>query len=629
MSLKESRRDFFRTAGSGATVAALGIGSSCSRTSDGSSSNPARQKSWKISREAIESEIKRRADFFLSQRYLVVDYYRIRRQLAYKLPVRSLSLPEVQVPSIGNYPWATWMTWELEERVNSLGWAAEWFGNEAAAQAVAKDLSALAQWPAYRQYEAPDLSSGHAGRILWTALAKWTWLDSDLRSNLQEACHRHFEEILPQSRTTYGNLSSTADIRGLERPYRKLHNIALIGTIAAALTGSRSESADISELNQWIQTLLGANLDFREEGFTEGVAYDGYVLDFVADWMNVISEQQRLPILEHKYFVRFLEESYMLSAPGAAEKVAELGDVEPEEMPFHISAQAKLYPFQPDPVTAWHLRRWKPEWMRAAGLGALHPIVDSLKGKVPADGATNAHYAVVLRNGWELDGLASVVSCCNSPMGHLQKDNGTILIGKAGRWLITDPGYQQYIDGLEREFTLGPSAHNYPVLDDLTQNQKSPRLMTLENSEESLQWTSLDLTHCYPEAAGAKSIVRNVWLSNRDLVIVADQIEATANDTLQYHWHGDPEASWWCQDDGWALIHTDAADLWLTSPQFAISGANIVRLPASRGQLTLSVKTASVAEVVWWIFIVADAPAAFHLAEDEKSLEILGRTFSI
>jgi hypothetical protein len=369
-------------------------------------------------------------------------------------------------------------------------------------------------------------------------------------------------------------------------------------------------------------------LDLREGGFTEGVAYDGYVLDFIADWLNILSGEQRIPVLDHKSLPHFLEESYMLSVPGAAEKLAELGDVEPKEMPFHISAQAKLYPFQPDPVRAWHLGRWRAEWIRSAGLGALQPIVEQLEGEAPEDGVSNAHYALVLRNGWGTDGLAAVVSCCRSPMGHLQRDNGTILIGKAGRWLITDPGYQQYMRGLEREFTLGPTAHNYPVLNHQTQSQKSPRLMTLESISENIHKATLDLTSCYPEELNANSIIRTVWLSGNDLVVTADQIDAKSIETLQYHWHGHPEASWGCQE-GWALVHTEGADLWMTSPQFTISGENIRRLPASRGQLTLSAETDSPAKVVWWIFVIADTPNLFNLMEGGKTVEVGAQTFSI
>lgn len=628
MSGERSRRDFLKTTGSGAAVATLGIGSGCSSGPGFAGKGFDQSRSPRISRETVETEVRRRADFYLSQRYLVVDYYRIRRRLAYSLPVESLSVPGIEVPSIEDYPWSIWMTWELEERVNALGWAAEWFEDNEAQKAAKTDLVALAEWPMYRQYEGPDLSSAHAGRILWTACTKWTWVEEELRDRLLAGCRRHVEEVFPASEQAYGRFRSTADIMALEEPQRILHNIALIGTIAATLTGSCAGHRDVRALNQWIKTVFAVNLDLRESGFTEGVAYDGYVLDFLADWLSTLSEEERLSILNHRFFNNFLEESYMLAAPGAAERVAEIGDVEPKEMPFHISAQAKIYPFQPDPVRAWHLKRWRSDWIRSGGLGALHPFVDELEGMTPADGVSNAHYAVVLRNGWDRDGVAVVVSCNRSPMGHLQKDNGTIVVGSDGCWLITDPGYQQYVQGLEREFTLGPTAHNYPVINGLTQTQKRPRLLNLESTDQRTHRSSIDLSSCYPREAAARSVIRNVWLWERRLVLVADQVDATALESLQYHWHGHPKAGWWCRD-GWALIHTERADLWLTSPQISISGRNIKRFVASRGQLTLSVEMTSPPRVVWWLFVLAGAPQSFHLDQEGRSIEILGRTFSV
>ena len=45
---------------------------------------------------AIERELLARANHFLPQTHLIVDYYRVRRRVAYPLPVRSFSL--LQMP---------------------------------------------------------------------------------------------------------------------------------------------------------------------------------------------------------------------------------------------------------------------------------------------------------------------------------------------------------------------------------------------------------------------------------------------------------------------------------------------------------------------------------------------------
>ena len=126
----------------------------------------------------------------------MVNYYRVGRRLTYPLPLASLSIPDVVVPGIADYPWTVWMLWALEERILSLGWAAEWFRDPTFARAAAADLEALARWPEYRQYPKPDLGSAHAGRILFNAVTRWQWPSEPLRRSLREACRRHVESVL-------------------------------------------------------------------------------------------------------------------------------------------------------------------------------------------------------------------------------------------------------------------------------------------------------------------------------------------------------------------------------------------------------------------------------------------------
>jgi hypothetical protein len=342
MAVVTSRRGFILTAGGASVLARAVTGSPVD-----------------ASRSGIDAEIRRRAEDYQRQRYLTVDYYRIRRKLAYPLPVESLSIPSVPVPSISGYPWAVWMLWELEERVNSLGWAAEWLQSAEFARTASRDIEALAAWPKYRQYKQPDLSAGHAGRLLWTAFTKWRWVNEGFRQKIRAACARHVEEVLPECSRYYGQIRSKEDLLALPSPHSKLHNIPLIGTVGAALTARVAGHPAASALSQLVRSIFGGILELRAKGFTEGVGYDGYVLDFIADWMETLPAGERKKILAHPNLKQYLEESYMLAAPGAMEQVAELSDVEPKQMPFHFSAQAKLARFQTDEVRAWFLRRWR------------------------------------------------------------------------------------------------------------------------------------------------------------------------------------------------------------------------------------------------------------------------------
>lgn len=577
---------------------------------------------------AIKSEIGRRASAQCRQPRLVVDYYRIHRKLSYPLPLPELSVPDVVVPGLPQYPWATWMLWAIEERIHSLGWAAEWLQDATAREMATADLAALSQWPKYQQYPQPDLSSAHAGRILWTASTAWRWVSEDLRSRVCEACRRHVDAVLPASDKLFASLRTKEDLLRQDAPHTLLHNIPLIGTIGAALTAAAARHPAAEMLNARVEMLFGATLDLRTKGFTEGLAYDGYVLDFIADWLGMIPEQVRCSILDHPNFDQYLEQSYMLSAPGAVEQAAELSDVEPREMPFHLSAQAKLLRWRNNSVRRWLMAHCPLGWLRTDALAALCQIAGEPADAAPRCGALDAHYAAVLRSGWDADDLAVAVSCTASPMSHIQCDNGTLVIGTQGTWLIADPGYQQYVEGDERNFTIGPTAHNTPLIHGHAQTRKMPRRIALHDVGPDVHHVAIDLAACYPQSALLKKLIRHVWLAGKNLVVVADQIESETSPPVAYHWHAHQGCAWWFERN-WALVSLGAAQLWFTCPQAKLSGENLQRLPGSKGQLTLSATIDAAPATIWWVFASVSQPPTLHIDSDGRQLHVEERTFRV
>ncbi|MCW8129844.1 MAG: heparinase II/III family protein [Planctomycetota bacterium] len=574
----------------------------------------------------IEAELKRRAAWHLKQTHLLVDYYRVRRRLAYPLPVRAIHISEMKVRRdySRDYPWPTWMTWALEERVAALCASAKLFDDAPAAEAAARDLEALAGWPTYRQYEKPDLSLGHAGRTLHHGFLWAKDRDERLRGKIREAFARIVEDTLPFSDKLHGSFKRPEDILTCEKPAAALHNIPIIGSVGAALAAMAlgdSHRAAAETLNERLFALLGALLEMRAQGFTEGVAYDGYVLDFAADWLGALPEDRRAPILDHPRLNELFEQSYRLSAPGSAVDVAELSDVEAVEMPFHLSAQAKLQWMRLDPVRAWHLQRCDPARLRSEALLVLWGIGTvartaqepdfqrAMRAEAPPAGALDAHYALVLRSGWDANDVAVTIAASNSSMGHMHCDAGSLLIGTRGRWLVTDPGYQQYMNTREREYTLGAKAHNAPVINEKAQDRKGVKRLALEETNGVLR-AELDLTACYPPELKLGSVDRAVWLVDKRIVIVGDRIRGEDVQSIDYYWHGHREAAWWVHERWARVYHPEAPDatVWIASPQARIQEAGVDRLPGSRGQMTLSAPADPSAKVIWWIFGIGAKP---------------------
>jgi hypothetical protein len=559
--------------------------------------------------EQIKSALKQRAAHYLQQKFLVVNYYRIRRRLAYPLPVQSLHIPKVPIPGIENYPWATWMTWELEERINSLGWAAQLFDDNDAREAVCIDLLNLTQWPQYQQYPTPDLSLGHAARILANAYRQWNWLPDEVRRAMKNALQRIVNEsgLLVEERLK--NYSDHQEILNAPNIINLVANIPVIGAIGVALAANAIDDPRKSTFNHYIKISLQAMFAMRETGFAEGVAYDGYVLDFVMDWLAFLPDADKSTFIDHPQFARFLDESIWLGAPGDIVQVAELNDVEPVEMPFHISAQAKAFALQPLPERAWYLNQCRLDIMRADALAMLHFSKEqmSLTQKQPEVQAKDAHYAIVLRSGWNADDVAVAMANSNSPMGHIHTDNGSVAIGTEGKWFIQTPGYQQYLANSEREFTLGISSRNAPAINGQVQIHKLPKLLNLK-TESQLQTAEIDLTQCYPEELKLQSVQRCVELIEKQLIVVEDNVVGEDITEIYYYWHGHPDSAWWIED-GWARLYLEGKTLWIHSPQVNLEENQLQRLRGSRGQLTLAPKVLlaeSAPQIICWYFLLSD-----------------------
>lgn len=580
-----------------------------------------------MNRNEIEQEIQRRASWHKPQTHLIADYYRIRRKVAYPLPLRKMIVPNMPVPGIAIYPWSIWVLWDFEERVNSLGWAGTWFDDLDAQSLVKRDIEGLAQWPCYRQYERPDLSLGHCARLLWLAYTQWDWLGDGLRTHIEGAFARIVDDALKYSDEHHGRFASKNDILALEEPHSVLHNIPLIGTVGIALAAHAIKHEAASVLDQRLHAVMGAILDLRQVGHSEGVGYDGYIMDFVVHWLQAMDERDRKPILDHSRFGDLLDESVALGAPGDVANVAEIGDVEPKEMPYHLAAHAKLYALTQDARAAWLLGKCRRDWMRADALGVLHDVVDGWAVDAPKAGVLDGHYTTVLRSGWESEDCAVAMSVSNSPMGHLQKDTGTLLIGSRGKWLIDDPGYQQYMKKTEREFTLGVGAHNAPVINGQAQvNKLSARQVRRDTLVGDVCRMDVDLTACYANDLALDVVNRTVWLRGNDLVVVADYLVGQQIDRLNYYWHGHPDAAWWVAD-GWAQVYFPDVTLWVSSPQAKLSDAQVDRLPGSRGQLTLCAEVDWNASVIWWVFQIGEKAPSVVASGD--GLDVNGQSFTL
>lgn len=566
--------------------------------------------------------------------YLAIDFYRVGKRISLPLPVASLK--ELQYYNVrgfdARYPWAIWLLWALEDRVLALGNSACFTRDVTMQQAVTADLQALAQWPAYREQQKPDLSFAHAVRTMWRALQSWQWLDEHTKALLHAALLRAVEDALPLSDRLHAVFDTPGTLLADPKPHQHLHNIPLIGTCALAMAAKLAGHAAAERLDTRVAMLFGAVLDLRAKGFTEGVSYDGYVLDFVADWLSTLNSALRARILAHPALAGLVEQVLALAVPGNVMATAPLGDVEPVEMPFVWSALAKLQIWRPDAAVARALQQCKPECLRADGISALMALGNAVPdGKGITSAAAQpitTNYALVLRSGYDADDVAVAMGLSTSLMGHIQCDNGSLVIGTRGRWWLDDPGYQQYLKTAERAFTVGTTAHNAPVLGGVAQSVKQPRLLisgrcTTDKEVDAL-FAWVDLTACYSRQAQAHNVRRALWLVAGRYVVVCDEVQLAQPQSLTWHWHGHPDLYWCMQEGGAVMVSKDDPDrhLHVFSPQFVLTPAHLHRLPGSRGQQTLIVNTVQQqVAVAWWVFSFSVQRPVFVLTEQGFTID--------
>ncbi len=571
-----------------------------------------------------------RAAKFADDEVLVASFYRIHRKLAYPLPVTEIHHPDFHVTGISGYPWEIWMTWDLEQRVFSLGWAAQWTANERYRELVRRDLAALAGWPRYDARERPHLAGAHAARLMVAAYRNWDWLGEKLRGRIEQGLRRFVDsdpEWLGDGRLELDTAEKVLAVGG-----RLLNNIPTIAIIGRSMAARVSGHPLREKLERHAEALIMAQLKLRATGYTEAVAYDGYILDFVADWLPEARKDFRAKLLADAELALMLEQSWIIAAPGNLLNVAPLNDVEPREMPFHASAHAKLAALgRMNSRESWYLQKIPLEWLRSDALAALDGV--DLSGTAeapPAAGAVEGLYALTTRSGWDASDLAVVMSASEASVGHIQHDNGTILIGAGGNWLIDDPGYQQYVPGLERKFTLGPTAHNYPVIgDEGVQRVNKVKRLEVEQ-RDGLPCMAVDISVGYDSSAGVSKVVRKVWQAGDSLVVVADivQFEGSARE-INYHWQANPAGALWLQD-GSVRIMLEGESLWVTSAGRPLDGQQIKRLPGTRGQITIgqSIPADQNGKIIWWLFKRGALAADYTLSDDGESITVADLTLT-
>ncbi len=561
-------------------------------------------------RAAVEKAMLARTARQKARHELDVYYYRIGHTLAFPLPLSRRPTRADLPPGIATmaYPWIIWLSWELEERWRTLHFAWRENRDREAGAVLQRELAALATWDRIvENNDQPGLATAHIAGCLALALARTDGWEPALLEKARTAAGALIErDVWPWYLKQWGE----------DRPYdhRRLVNIPVItlaraAQLARVLGSSRREALDrrmTEVLRTWARFRTGP------EFHTEGTTYDGYLMDSVTGWLAALPERAELQRECGAAFRSLVDQWIYLTLPGRMDLHAPLGDVEPE-MPFWTAVVARLGGWYSWSDATWLLTRVPIERLPVA---TLAEVLDakSLLGMAPDAPIAGAHehpHAVTLRTGWTAREAAAFVSVSRNPMSHLHADGGQVVLGWQSRFWITDPGYQQYRPGEEREYTIGAQAHNVPVINGTAQKPRAAKLERVAADREGRQHARVDLSACYAGLPRGARITRDVWLAsgNADTVVVRDSFSDLAADAeISTNWLGGNHLAWTFVD-GWARLSDGTRALWIGTLGGRIEAMALTRQPGSRGPLTLTHKTrlSGAAGERWWIFSCDEA----------------------
>jgi Heparinase II/III-like protein len=558
------------------------------------------QRPWR--RSDLNRTILERAAREKQRREMDVYYYRIGFTMSYPLPLnRRPTLTELPAPLPGrSYPWLIWLSWDLEKRWQVLHAAWRQFGDREAGALLQRELAALSGWDHFCEVDNNvGLVTGHLAGCLALALADTSQWDPQLLQQVRGAA----EALLERDVWPWFGHQWSAEIT---KP-QQLGNIPVIALVRSAqlarVLGSPHRDALEGKAREVFE--VWCRLRMPETRHTEGTGYDGYLMDSLTGWLEGLPARDEL-LREGSFAFLSVAEQWMdLTLPGRFDLQAPLGDVEPE-MPFWATALTRLEGWYDWSDVAWFLARFPLQRMPAAGVVAALGQKRPTSTRVPPVEPHRLPNALTLRTGWEREDLLAVVGLSRGPMGHLHNDGGQIILGWQGRFWITDPGYQQYRPGDERDYTLGLQAHNAPVIGGKAQAQRDPRVELLERDAHGWRHARVDLSGCYRGLPVGAAVRREVWLiQDGGLAVVArDTLSGLGKDMeVSTSWLGGDHLAWAFRD-GWARLTDGQHALWVGTFPGAFAATALTRHPGSRGPLTLThtARLPDGQDTRWWVF---------------------------
>lgn len=246
---------------------------------------------------------------------------------------------------------------------------------------------------------------------------------------------------------------------------RDMHNIVAAKQVAMVYGAAAimDENPVAAKYLQAGLTYLQSYLDRkRVSGETEGLLYDNVAARhawMAADLYRRISGDDGL--VQHPYLREELPERFFrLLAPGEESSFPNLSDSFCKlDIAYLMAMTATHYDH---PAAVWYLH--KHAATHHASLLYLRKETSPASPTELYGARASAVFRSVgwaaLRSGWGDEDHLLCFTSSSSAKDHNHKDQNNLVINVGGEWLLTNPGYQDYVPGPKADYTTGTVGHN-------------------------------------------------------------------------------------------------------------------------------------------------------------------------
>ncbi|WP_338777327.1 heparinase II/III family protein [Metabacillus sp. FJAT-52054] len=392
------------------------------------------------------------AEEYLEERELLITYGKASHTMTVSIPLLQPNQLE-DPPGYKEYPYWTMFSRRIEERIKGLSMAYCLTERKEFAEKINEYLLGLAGFT--RWYEFPQRGSegnlSNAHFLMGAAIGYDT-----IRHLLTERDAR----LIRNAILTHGIRPLAADFDNFDR-----HNIVcskqcalLIGALVIWEEIPQTETY-IEFAKKYLQVYLNEKSVSEE---TEGLLYTAVAVHhllFASDAYRKKTGDKSLS--SHMYFSRVLPDQFFwLMGAGNTPEHSNFSDS------FHKLELSALMYFlasrNHNPAAKWYIQNFCKD-----SLEQLHYPVPSFQPLTPEKYYTRPYVKVfepiglaALRTGWGKEDSVLSFTSSRSARDHNHFDQNSVILNAGGEWLLTDPGYQDYVPGPGNEFTTGTIGHN-------------------------------------------------------------------------------------------------------------------------------------------------------------------------